>query len=171
MLFPSDRPTRCKAKCARPPATTKQDISRRRCPAPSLTGYVSARPAPGAGRGARLLSRCEQQRDREGNASDDLYVEGQLEFNIGERVEGWIRYGHAEWNQARRSTIATTPYDIAPTYFGGLFPNSTFNGTPTQPVSVPLHGDQSQTTPIIGCITTTRHSEPIWMVTTPLSWS
>src|SRR5262245_25457146 len=35
----------------------------------------------------------------EGNVSDDLYVEGQLEFNFGENFEGWFKYAHTEWNQ------------------------------------------------------------------------
>jgi iron complex outermembrane recepter protein len=74
----------------------------------------------------------------EGSKSDDLYVEGQLEFNFGEAVDGWFKYSHAEWDQARRTLVTLTPYDIAPVYFGGLFPNSTFNGTATQAVSSPF---------------------------------
>ena len=70
----------------------------------------------------------------EGNVGDDLYVEGQLEFNIGESFEGWFKYAHTEWNQARRSIVQITPDDIAPVYFGGLFPNTTFNG-PQNPTS------------------------------------
>src|SRR5262245_33162298 len=35
----------------------------------------------------------------EGNVGDDLYVEGQLEFNFGENFEGWFKYAHTEWNQ------------------------------------------------------------------------
>lgn len=46
--------------------------------------------------------------------------------------------------------IATTPYDIAPTYFGGLFPNSTFNGTAAQPVSVPFTGTNSPAPRVYG---------------------
>ncbi len=64
----------------------------------------------------------------EGNVGDDLYVEGQLEFNIGEAVDGWFKYGHSEWDQRRRSVSAITPEDISPRYFGGLFPTTTFNG-------------------------------------------
>jgi iron complex outermembrane receptor protein len=70
----------------------------------------------------------------EGNVGDDLYVEGQLEFNFGENFEGWFKYAHTEWNQARRSISQITPDDIAPVYFGGLFPNATFNG-PQNPTS------------------------------------
>jgi iron complex outermembrane receptor protein len=103
-----------------------------------ITDWLRFRTAGTKGGQGRGFFRDVNSSETEGNASDDLYVEGQLEFNIGERIDGWIRYSHAEWNQARRSTIATTPYDIAPTYFGGLFPNSTFNGTSTQPVSVPF---------------------------------
>jgi iron complex outermembrane receptor protein len=67
----------------------------------------------------------------EGNVGDDLYVEGQLEFNIGEAVDGWFKYGHTEWDQRRRSATAITPQDISPRYFGGLFPTTTFNGPQT----------------------------------------
>ena len=70
----------------------------------------------------------------EGNVGDDLYVEGQLEFNIGDSFEGWFKYAHSEWNQARRTVVQITPDDIAPVYFGGLFPNATFNG-PQNPAS------------------------------------
>jgi len=70
----------------------------------------------------------------EGNVGDDLYVEGQLEFNFGENFEGWFKYAHSEWNQKRRSIVQITPDDIAPVYFGGLFPNTTFNG-PQNPTS------------------------------------
>jgi iron complex outermembrane recepter protein len=73
--------------------------------------------------------------ETEGGRNDDLYVEGQLEFDLGERVDGWFKYAHSEWNQARRTLISTSPYDIAPVYFGGLFPNASFNGTPTQAVT------------------------------------
>ena len=64
----------------------------------------------------------------EGNVGDDLYAEAQLEFNIGDSVDGWFKYGHTEWNQRRRSLVRITPADIAPRYFGGLFPNVTYNG-------------------------------------------
>jgi iron complex outermembrane receptor protein len=64
----------------------------------------------------------------EGNVSDNLYVEGQLEFNFGESFEGWFKYAHSEWDEARRSIVQITPDDVAPVYFGGLFPNTTFNG-------------------------------------------
>jgi iron complex outermembrane receptor protein len=67
----------------------------------------------------------------EGNVSDDMYVEGQLEFNIGENFEGWFKYAHNEWNQKRRSIVQITPDDVAPVYFGGLFPNTTFNAPTT----------------------------------------
>ena len=69
----------------------------------------------------------------EGNVGDDLYVEGQLEFNIGESFEGWFKYSHTEWNQKRRSNVQITPDDVAPVYFGGLFPNTTFNASSTPP--------------------------------------
>jgi iron complex outermembrane receptor protein len=67
----------------------------------------------------------------EGNVGDDLYVEGQLEFNVGEVLDGWFKYGHSEWDQRRRSATAITPQDISPRYFGGLFPTTTYNGPQT----------------------------------------
>ncbi|WP_175597328.1 TonB-dependent receptor [Peristeroidobacter soli] len=76
----------------------------------------------------------------EGGVQDDRYVEGQLEFDIGESIEGWLKYSQAEWDRDGRSEVLITPYDIAPVYFSGLFPNATFNGTPTQPVT-PAFGD------------------------------
>ena len=59
--------------------------------------------------------------------------EAQLEFNVGEAMDGWFKYAKSEWDQARRVDRRITPYDIAPTFFGapgattaGLFPNPTF---------------------------------------------
>lgn len=103
-----------------------------------ITDWLRFRTAGTQGGQERGYFRDADSTETEGNVSDNLYVEQQLEFNIGERVEGWFKYSHAEWNEARRSTITVTPYDIAPVYFGGLFPNSTFNGTATQPVSAPF---------------------------------
>jgi iron complex outermembrane recepter protein len=85
----------------------------------------------------------------EGNVADNLYVEGQLEFNFGENFEGWFKYAHSEWNEKRRSNVQITPDDVAPVYFGGLFPNVTFNGpqnpttfnSPTLPPVVRIAGD------------------------------
>jgi iron complex outermembrane recepter protein len=72
----------------------------------------------------------------EGNVGDDLYLEGQLEFNIGESFDGWFKYAKSQWNQKRRSIVQITPDDIAPVYFGGLFPNTTFNGPATPPTVI-----------------------------------
>jgi iron complex outermembrane receptor protein len=72
----------------------------------------------------------------EGNVGDDMYVEGQLEFNIGDSFEGWFKYAKSQWNQKRRSIVQITPDDIAPVYFGGLFPNTTFNGPATPPTVI-----------------------------------
>lgn len=105
-----------------------------------ITDWLRLRSAGTKSEQGRGYFRDIDSAETEGNVSDDLYVEQQLEFNIGDKLDGWIRYSHSEWNQARRSTITVTPYSIAPTYFGGLFPNSTFNGTPTQPVSAPFTG-------------------------------
>src|SRR4030095_15733766 len=84
--------------------------------------------------------------ETEGGANDDMYVEGQLAFNIGESMDGWFKYSKSEWDQARRVDRRITPYDIAPSFFGapvtvfgpagataGLFPNVTNGFTGTNP--------------------------------------
>jgi iron complex outermembrane receptor protein len=67
--------------------------------------------------------------ETEGGQNDDTYAEAQVAFNIGETFDGWFKYAHSEWDQARRTQVAITPTDMAPVYFGGLFPNTTFNTT------------------------------------------
>ncbi|MGH8188753.1 MAG: TonB-dependent receptor plug domain-containing protein, partial [Steroidobacteraceae bacterium] len=66
--------------------------------------------------------------ETEGGQNDDTYAEAQVAFNIGETFDGWFKYAHSEWDQARRTQTQITPYDIAPVYLSGLFPNSTYNG-------------------------------------------
>jgi iron complex outermembrane receptor protein len=73
----------------------------------------------------------------EGNVNDDTWAEAQLEFNLGDSVEGWIKYTFVEWDQARRTGIEITPYDIAPLFNTGLFPNATYNGA--QPAISPVN--------------------------------
>src|SRR6185436_6460662 len=72
----------------------------------------------------------------EGGQNDDMYVEGQLAFDVGESMDVWMKYAKSEWDQARRVDRRITPTDIAPTFFGapgaptaGLFPNVTFGFT------------------------------------------
>ncbi|MGH8187003.1 MAG: TonB-dependent receptor plug domain-containing protein, partial [Steroidobacteraceae bacterium] len=93
-----------------------------------ITDWLRFRVAGNTGGQGEGFFRDEDSNETEGNVSDDLYVEGQLEFNIGASFEGWFKYAHAEWNQARRTVTAITPQDVAPVYFGGLFPNTSFNG-------------------------------------------
>jgi iron complex outermembrane recepter protein len=78
--------------------------------------------------------------ETEGGKNDDMYVDAQLGFNIGESMDGWVKYAKSEWDQARRVDRRITPYDIAPTFFGapgattaGLFPNVTFGFTGENP--------------------------------------
>ncbi len=73
----------------------------------------------------------------EGNVGDDLYTEGQLEFNIGDAFDGWFKYAHSEWNQRRRSLVQISQQDISPRYFGGLFPTTTYNGPQTGSAALP----------------------------------
>lgn len=100
-----------------------------------VTDWLRFRFAGNSGGQGRGFFKDIDSDETEGGVNDDLYVEGQLEFDIGKSIDGWFKYTHAEWNQARRTLVRVTPDDIAPVYFGGLFPNATFNGTATQPVT------------------------------------
>lgn len=80
----------------------------------------------------------------EGGKYNDKYVEAQVEFNVGDAFEGWVKYSRAQWDQARRTLVTITPTSIAPTYWSfvgstpvALSPNATYNGGPaaTQTVS------------------------------------
>jgi iron complex outermembrane recepter protein len=96
-----------------------------------ITDWLRMKVSGSTGGQGEGFFRDEDGGPSEGNVGDDLYVEGQLEFNIGEAVDGWFKYGHTEWDQRRRSATAITPADISPRYFGGLFPTTTFNGPQT----------------------------------------
>jgi iron complex outermembrane receptor protein len=89
------------------------------------------------GQGEGFYKEVDSERT-EGGVQDDRYIEGQLEFDIGENIDGWLKYAQAKWDRDARSEVLVTAYDIAPVYFGGLFPNPTFNGTTTQPVTPPF---------------------------------
>ncbi|HET9447098.1 MAG TPA: TonB-dependent receptor [Steroidobacteraceae bacterium] len=95
--------------------------------------------ANGGGQGEGFFEDVNSN-ETEGGQNDDMYAEAQLEFNIGEAMDGWFKYAKSEWDQARRVDRRITPYDIAPTFFGapgattaGLFPNPTFGFTGTNP--------------------------------------
>jgi iron complex outermembrane receptor protein len=52
----------------------------------------------------------------EGSVRDEYYVEGQLDFNIGEAFEGWVKLGYREWNNdnggpGQRSGPLLYPYN------------------------------------------------------------
>jgi len=93
-----------------------------------ITDWLRFKAAGSTGGQGQGFFRDEDGGPDEGNVGDDLYAEGQLEFNIGDAFDGWFKYAHSEWNQRRRSLSQITPQDTAPRYFGGLFPNTTFNG-------------------------------------------
>lgn len=82
--------------------------------------------------------------DTEGLRNDEYYVEGQLEGDIGESIDWWVRYGRLAWNRegapgARTGVGSRQPYstlfansnaDIGPNAFYGLTdPNRTQTGT------------------------------------------
>jgi iron complex outermembrane receptor protein len=87
----------------------------------------------------------------EGGKYDDFYVEAQLEFDIGDAAEGWLKFSRAQWDQARRTLVTTTPYFTSPGFWNfspcttnpcnafvpaitsnpaALSPNVTYNGGP-----------------------------------------
>ncbi len=93
----------------------------------------------GGGQGEGFFKDANSK-ESEGGKNDDMYVEAQLGFNVGESMDGWLKYSKSEWDQARRVDRRITPYDIAPTFFGapgaptaGLFPNVTNGFTGTNP--------------------------------------
>jgi iron complex outermembrane receptor protein len=95
--------------------------------------------ANGGGQGEGFFEDVNSN-ETEGGQNDDMYAEAQLEFNIGEAMDGWVKYAKSEWDQARRVDRRITPYDVAPTFFGapgattaGLFPNPTFGFTGVNP--------------------------------------
>ena len=93
-----------------------------------ITDWLRFRFAGNTGGQGTGFFRDEDSSETEGGVADDLYVEGQLEFNFGDNFDGWFKYAHSEWNQARRTLAQITPDDLAPVYYGGLFPNTTYNG-------------------------------------------
>jgi iron complex outermembrane receptor protein len=94
-----------------------------------ITDWLRFRASGSSGGQGVGFYRDEDGGPTEGNVGDDLYAEGQLEFNIGDAFDGWFKYSHTEWDQRRRfAGTPITPQDISPRYFGGLFPNTTFNG-------------------------------------------
>ncbi len=44
----------------------------------------------------------------EGGIRDEYYIEGQLEFNIGDSIEGWVKYGTREWENVNSGPGART---------------------------------------------------------------
>jgi iron complex outermembrane receptor protein len=77
--------------------------------------------------------------DTEGGRRDDTYIEGQLEFDIGEDLDLWIRAGSLGWDVrygapgARTSGDDASPYDTRLFPPGAIVPNGgfAFSGVPT----------------------------------------
>jgi iron complex outermembrane receptor protein len=105
-----------------------------------ITDWLRYRVAGNTGGQGEGFFKDANSNETEGGQNDDMYVDAQLAFNVGESMDGWIKYAKSEWDQARRVETRITPYDIAPTFFGqpgattaGLFPNVTFGFTGTNP--------------------------------------
>ncbi len=130
-----------------------------------ITDWLRFRVAGNTGGQGEGYFRDVDSNETEGAKNDDLYVEGQLEFNFGESVEGWFKYAHSEWDQARRTATQITPDDIAPVYFGGLFPNTTFNG-PQIPAINPATGQPVFNSPL-GPVVTPAPGSVSYVATNP----
>ena len=102
-----------------------------------ITDWLRFKASGSTGGQGEGFFRDEDGGPSEGNVGDDLYAEGQLEFNIGDAFDGWFKYGHTEWNQRRRSLQQISTQDISPRYFGGLFPTTTFNGPQAGSAALP----------------------------------
>jgi iron complex outermembrane recepter protein len=105
-----------------------------------ITDWLRYRVAGNAGGQGKGFFEDVNSNETEGGQNDDMYVDAQLGFNVGDSMDGWVKYAKSEWDQARRVDSRITPYDIAPTFFGapgaltaGLFPNVTFGFTGTNP--------------------------------------
>lgn len=62
--------------------------------------------------------------DTEGNRRDDAYIEGQLEFDVGENLDLWVRAGSLNWNNRIGAPGARTGVD-SPYPYNSRFYNST----------------------------------------------
>jgi iron complex outermembrane receptor protein len=105
-----------------------------------VTDWMRYRFAGNAGGQGEGFFKDENTSETEGGQNDDVYLDAQLAFDLGESMDAWVKYSSSEWDQARRVDRRITPYDIAPTFFGapgattaGLFPNVTFGFTGTNP--------------------------------------
>src|SRR5690606_31650956 len=49
--------------------------------------------------------------DTEGGGRDDSYMEGQLEFDLGDRLDLWVRVGSLNWDVRRGAPGARTGVD------------------------------------------------------------
>lgn len=70
--------------------------------------------------------------DTEGGRKDDTYIEGQLEFDIGDNLDLWLRAGSLSWDVrygapgARTSGDDNAPYDTRLFPPGAIVPNGAF---------------------------------------------
>ncbi len=105
-----------------------------------ITDWMRYRVAGNVGGQDEGFFKDANSNETEGGQNDDMYVDAQLAFDLGESMDVWVKYAKSEWDQARRVDRRITPNDIAPTFFGapgattaGLFPNVTFGFTGTNP--------------------------------------
>ena len=105
------------------PATTARLASPARSPVRSPTGCAIAS-ATRARRRTRAILTNYSGLDTEGGRKDDTYIEGQLEFDIGEDLDLWIRAGSLSWDVRYGAPGARTGVDD-PYPYNTRFFNST----------------------------------------------
>jgi iron complex outermembrane receptor protein len=57
---------------------------------------------------------------------DRFLIEGQLEWDISDSTELWLKYSHAEWDDHNRTGGLETPYSTTEVLPEGLVPNAAF---------------------------------------------
>jgi iron complex outermembrane receptor protein len=60
------------------------------------------------------------------NVLDRFLVEAQLEFDLSDSTELWLKYSHAEWDDSIRPASLATPYTTTNVFATGLVPNAAF---------------------------------------------
>jgi iron complex outermembrane receptor protein len=76
---------------------------------------------------------------------DRFLIEGQLEWDISDSTELWLKYSHAEWDDHNRTGGLATPYSTTEVLPEGLVPNAAF-GYALEAPGVPIR-DPSMLTP------------------------
>src|SRR5688572_11332405 len=65
-----------------------------------ITDWLRYRVAGNSGGQGEGFFEDTDSNETEGGQNDDMYAEAQLGFNVGEKIDGWVKYAKSEWDQA-----------------------------------------------------------------------